>query len=219
MKKCENCNIDIVGKSPVCPICGAHVGGIEDSPFEYPAYRVKNKVVKRIFIMLTVAAIVIGLFVNAFTYRKASYPWIAVLAAGLFIAWLMIGSWFSKRMSPGAKIYNTFSAAVFTCILIDISMGWDGWSTEYVIPYVTIADIATMTVLLLCGKKCYRRFFSYYLISLLMSLISPVLWLLDLESELWLALSPLLAAFIALLLIFTVSPSRMKAELRKRFHL
>lgn len=219
MRTCKNCGIDCIGSDHTCPICGAQLGQPGNTPYAYPVYRIKKHIAKKILLILSLSAILIMAFINYFSWEKASHAWAVEISIGILLIWMICSLWISNRPSIGAKLFTSSVILLVIITYIDVLMDFKGWSTSYVIPTASCALTITLTILTMAGRRNYSRFFSYMTISVLICLLSPLLYVFSLAKIKWLCMLPLLCAVICFLSLAIIRKRDMKRELGKRFRL
>lgn len=219
MRRCKNCGIDCIGSDHTCPLCGAPLEQPGNTPYAYPVYRIKKHIAKKILLILSLSVILIMAFINYFSWEKAPHAWAVEISIGILLIWALCSLWISHRPSMGAKLFTSSVILMAIITYIDVLMDFKAWSTGYVIPIYSSLLTITLTILTMAGRKNYPRFFSYMTISVLICLLSPLLYVFSLAKIKWLSMLPLLCAVICFLSLAIIRRKDIKRELGKRFRL
>ena len=222
MRKCRNCNVYVDESQSTCPLCGAQLGEKITTPLSYPTYREKKSVWRFILktaTFLSIAAVMVCVFINIFTYSKIEMLWSLYVALGLFLAWGMSINWTSRRRFLPKKLFSTYLHLSFFTVCVDILSGFDMWSTTYVVPGLSIALVLTYLGIMMGSKRLYKKFFGYMMFSFFSTIIPVIINLLGFSEIRWLSMLPLLIYLLAVVGLFVFSGKRMRSEMKKRFKL
>lgn len=219
MRICTNCHVRCIGGDRHCPLCGSPLADEGPSEYAYPVYKIKRHVLGRILASASLSAVFIMFFVNYFTWQEAPYPWAAAAAVGILLSYLFARTWRSRRLSLGAKLFLSFIFSMVVIVYIDCVTGFDAWSTSYVIPISSSVLTIVLTILTMTGRKHYPSFFSYMMVFMIISLMSPLLYLLSLARIKWLGMLPLLCGIVCFTTLAIIRKRDIAVELRKRFRL
>lgn len=219
MRICTNCHVNCIGSDRHCPLCGSPLADEGPSEYAYPVYRIKKHILGKILASAGLSAVFIMLFINYFTWQDAPYPWSAAASLGILLLYLFARTWTSRRPSLGAKLFLSFIFSMVIIVYLDCVTGFDGWSTSYVIPISSSVFTIVLTILTMTGRKHYPSFFSYMMVFMIISLLSPLLCLLSLAKIRWLGMLPLLCGLICFTTLAIIRKRDLSSELKKRFRL
>lgn len=219
MRRCKNCGIECIGADSSCPLCGAPLESVDGSSYAYPAYRIEKHLARKILALVSLSAMLIMAFVNYFSWSEAPHAWALDASIGILLVWAFCSIWIDRKKSLGAKLFISTVILLSAAVYVDAMLGFEAWSTSYVIPISSSAFTIVLTILTMTGRKRYPNFFSYMTISFLIALINPLLYLFSLAKIKWLSMLPPLCAVLCLLTLVIIRKKDIKGELRKRFRL
>lgn len=221
MQKCDKCKITLQGDYRVCPLCGSIVQSNEESSedvFPYiPTIYQEFNIFIRILIFLSIAAVVISFAINVMFTGDSR--WSLLVAAGIACMWLSLFIIIRKKNNiPKTILWQVFLFGILS-VLWDSSMGWRGWSIDYVIPSICVGAMIVMAIAAKLLKTEVRDLIVYLMVDVLFGFI-PIIFILfgylnvTFPSVICVATS---AISLAALIIF--EGDNMKSELNKRMHI
>lgn len=178
MKYCKNCNVDVSTDENYCPICYSYLDEGEGEEFQLYLKRTKTtktsvgvSFVKKLFIFLSICAVVVCGVINYMTAN--AFTWSLVVVSSLIYAWVLLAHTIISSRGVFEKIFFQFLALVVLLLSLNyISKG--SWLIDYVIPSIMLAAGGVMSLISLISpkRKSYLlTFFFYYLIFTIISLI------------------------------------------------
>lgn len=220
MRECKACNIKVNGDKERCPLCRNDTLEINKKKSEalYPEISniKKNNIVIKIMILLSVLISGICILVN---YLVDEYlHWSAICIAGIIYAWVTILYSIKNNVNIASHVMLQTIAISILTIVIDITIGYRGWSVELALPIIiSIANI-TIFVLYLITRRKYIKYIIYQVVVFVFSMIPLGSLIIGFTNNI---LPTAISTFIALMaLICTVmfSSREVKDELERRFH-
>ena len=221
MQTCEHCKVYLKGNQKVCPLCG---GIIQNDDFEreevfphIPTIYQEFNILIRTMILLSIIVMVICFAVNLLITRELH--WSLYVAAGILCMWLSLYFIIHKKHNIPKTIVWQVALIDILSVLWDASMGWHGWSIDYVLPIVCIMAMIVMAIAAKLLKIGVRDFIIYLFIDIVYGFI-PLLFLLFGGLHIWLpSVICVAASAISLAAILLYEGDNMKAELKKRMHI
>lgn len=219
MIKCDSCGISIVGERSHCPLCGKKISDAEKEDYGvYPKVKVKmsyNLIVK----ITTFAAVVALLVINIINFSFIPHlPIYVPLSLGVGCAWLIIIVGVKKRKNIPKNIMYEGIISVILCLLWDKVTGWHGWSINYVIPITFAAMNVFYFVMSYVDRSKNTQYNIYFIMSLIGTLISVILWLTGAATPTPFVTIPI-GVGISLLIAQLIFRGRsFLSELHRRFH-
>ena len=139
MQYCDHCKVQINGAHLVCPLCGGIIEQKESAKEEevfpqIPTIYQEFNVFIRVLLFISIAVTVISFAVNMIFTRESR--WSILVAAGILCMWISLFFIIRKRNNiPKTIVWQVGLLGVLS-VLWDASMGWIGWSIDYVIPSI-----------------------------------------------------------------------------------
>lgn len=220
MLSCEKCKILIKGSQKVCPLCGNILHDNECTPEEFPQiqtiYQEFNLFI-RIMILVSISAVIICFAVNAIITKDSN--WSLLVAAGILSMWISMFFILRKKNNiPKTIMWQVFLIGILS-ILWDRSMGWIGWSVDYVIPS---SCVCAMIVIAISAKLLHigaRELVIYLFIDAIFGFVPLILLYTGLVHVKYPSVICTAASAISLAAILLFAWDYMKTELNKRMHI
>ncbi len=224
MKKCDKCNITIETKQPYCPLCHQILTGETDPKFKevYPEYvSLRRKILpttKKVVLLATIISVIILIIVNILDNSGTYWSLIPIGATIYF--------WFLVRVGVLSRRNIAFRLALLTVLLIllliyiDYSTVMDnnGWSVNYLMPFLLVACDLAISVIIWIKRLNYRDYFFYLLIIIVFSIVPLFLAFFKVVDVAWPSIGAFGVALSILLFIIFFFPKSIKEEIKKRFH-
>lgn len=187
---------------------------------EYPEEATADSIgmkVFRIFTFLCIAAAVIALGSD---YCVDGHFGLSLkICGGAFSMWLALAVAFFKR-------YNLLKNAMWQllilsvgCMIWDLSMGWHGWSVDFVLPVLSVVILVTMMGISVAKRYTPREYMIYLVMASVYGLLIPLI-LLFFHVVRYAVPTVICMAFCFLLLVGLVlfRAKDLKEEMAKKFH-
>lgn len=221
MQYCENCKVTIKGNNNVCPLCGGILigqGNPEEEVFPHiPTIYQEFNIFIRIIIMLSFSIVVISFAINVLLTKESR--WSLLVAAGILCMWISLIFIIRKRNNiPKTIVWQVGLIGVLS-VLWDYSIGWRGWSIDYVIPTICVGAMIVMAIAAKILKIGVRNLIIYFLVDGIFGFV-PIIFLLfgwlnvRFPSVICVAVSA-----INLVALIVFEGESMKSELDKRMHI
>lgn len=240
MTKCNRCNIRILDDSLVCPLCRGvlertgdsnqgtdidmdDIGMDEIEMYEsksvmYPDVKPATKKIKlviKLFIFISIVVECILILINYLTYKGVK--WSLICGAALIYLCFTVSYSVPRNTGHRTKIFAQMVGAIILAILIDCSLGYTGWSLNYVTPIAIMLFDVTILVLMIINSNSWQN---YILLQVSMLLVSVIFGILALNGVVTYPLLTVIAVVVsAIILIATVIFGDKTAitELSRRF--
>ncbi|MBE5943686.1 MAG: 2TM domain-containing protein [Lachnospiraceae bacterium] len=234
MIKCHRCKVNIVDDSVLCPLCNgildmgddfvnAHAS-VEDLeiyhskslmyPDVKPAMR-RMKFFVRLFVFFSIVIEAVLILINYLTYNGVK--WSLICGAGLIYACFTLIYSFKYNKSHRNKMIVQMVGAIILCILIDMSLGYTGWSLTYAAPSAIMAMDLTIVVLMLINKENWQNYIMSQIGVLLLSILFLILALCDIVEKPLLTIIAVVASVLVLGATVTFGDKKATTELSRRF--
>lgn len=185
----------------------------------YPQIRFDQKRLKTLantfYGLLFFVAAVLGV-INFATYSGSLW---SVIAIGLMAyAALTVKYSFMRHANLASKILLQTVAAEVLLVVLDHSIGYNGWSVNYGIPStILFADLAVV-FLILVNRMNWQSYFMYQIAITVFSFIPLILWAAGFLTRPPLALITAAVTVIILVVTIVLGDRSVKTELKRRFH-
>ncbi|OBZ13181.1 DUF6320 domain-containing protein [Bacillus sp. FJAT-26390] len=223
MTLCSRCNVLVDDQHDQCPLCSKPLGYKGSSPTGYPSYEhyyqeTKVFTVAKLFLFLTIAAIILAITINLLTLHINPYLWSAIVTTGLLYASVAIKHTIMSKAHIGRKVLFNYTALSFFLLVIDIFADFTKWSTNYAIPLFGMGATLVMTLLAIVQKSLWRDDIGYLLAMFFVSLCPALLFVFQLSNVIWPSVAAIVYSLLTIIGMIIFSDRKFKAEIKKRFH-
>lgn len=221
MQYCDNCKVSLKGNHKICPLCGGIIPASEEKYEELfphiPTIYQEFNLLIRIMILISISAVIISFSVNAIFTKESR--WSLFVAAGILCMWISLFIIIKKKHNIPKTIVWQVALIDILSILWDKSMGWIGWSIDFVIPAVCIGAMIVMAIAAKILKIGVRDLIIYLFVDVIFGFIPIIFILLDCLNILFPSIICVAASAISLSALILFAGDQMKAELNKRMHI
>ena len=219
MAKCRTCNIEILDETNVCPLCMSILEPTMEVENMYPDVRDRMRwltLACNIYLFLALCAEALMVYIDI---RLESPIWWSVLVGlGMLYAYLVFRYAIIGKSGYRSKIITLTILAVLGCVGIDMAVGYQGWSVDYVLPLgILIVDIIIL-FLMFFNRRNWQSYIMWQIFMILCSLIPVVLFIKEIETNAYLAFMPLVVSAAMFLGSVIIGSRRAWTELYRRFH-
>lgn len=221
MNKCKNCNVYVYESERRCPLCRGVMEDFGETIVEYPKYKniIREKSpLRNVPLFVASTTIIICGYINIFTHDSGEVIWSIIVAAAALFALAMFNVAKARTKYHGSKVVYSFLLISFLVVTIDFTLGMTFWSTNYVVPFLTIGTIIYLTILALGSKKYFSEYFGYILTVIAIDILLTVCDLLIFDNRTWGAFATLISSVIIAIGLYLFADKSLKNELKKRFH-
>lgn len=185
MSKCTRCNIEILDKTMMCPLCHGVVENENEESFEnhslmypdvMPAIK-RLKFVFKLFVFISILLEILLIIINYITFNGVS--WSAICGVGLAYAGFTVYFACQRHSEHRAKILISFFLAMAMFVIIDKILGYSGWSVNYVIPVMVMVIDVVILILMLANSRYWQSYIMPQLIMVVFCIVGMILVLKD----------------------------------------
>ena len=182
MNKCKRCGVRVLDDTLICPLCHTVLTEEKEDEQEYAGDypNVKQKTRKfhragRILLFLSLVLEAALILVNYLTFSSFPKCWSAI--TGGIIAYLILTLWdlLSRRQGHIQKIYMHIFVVMGLLLLIDVSLGWKGWSLEFGLPCMIYGLVAAIVICMAINSSSWQNYVLMQLAAVCLSMIDVVL--------------------------------------------
>lgn len=220
MSKCRQCNIEVLDETERCPLCNTVLEPTIEVENMYPDIRVKSK--KLVFfsrVYLFLAAVIEIILFNV--CLLSDVQWLVFIICGLV---LLFGYIVIKYAILGTSGYIVKTVvltviAVIMFVAIDFSVGYNGWSVNYVLPSGILLIDAVIVLLMMINRKNWQSYLIAQIFMVICGLAAVVLSAIGIITHPMLSIVAFDASVILLLGTMIIGGRRARVELKRRFHI
>ncbi len=212
--------MSILDNTEKCPLCNGVLEAGEPGEDSYPdiVHKARKmgiflRIVFSVWIILTTVCGII----NYYTY--AGLPWAVIVSLIGFYIWFMLYLMAYTRVGYLGRIFGSVFVGVVLVVYADITMGFSGWSIDYVLPGGLLLIDLALIIIRIVNRKNWQSYMYVQLLVVLMGIV-PVFFV-----QIGLVKHPALsiAAFYTSVLLFIttliIGGRAARSELRRRFHI
>lgn len=219
MSKCPNCDVTV--HQNVCPLCGQKMDGGNEKEYRwYPEYNIEEQVrrtrISRLAIFAGGLAVLICLMINLIIIPQ--FLWVFYVAASVFYVVVSISHTILSGSHIGGKITAQVISLTILLIVIDIMSGNHQWSVDYAVPFLIIAGILLISIIILRVNLKWTGYFSFLLMMIGMGFIPIILYSSGLSTVLWPSLTAV-SFSVVVFLVFLIFAKSFMTQLSRRFHI
>ncbi|MFA9377632.1 MAG: DUF6320 domain-containing protein [Lachnotalea sp.] len=222
MKRCNNCNVEIIEEISVCPLCqhGLETISQEKKRAMYPNIEFDNHkfiLIIRLFIFISIILSFGLVTINIATYSGVWWSLIAIGAIVYF--WITVRYSIQNNTNYAAKILVQTIAGMGFSLLIDIVIGYQGWSINYVIPAIILIAYVAVVILMIVNFMNWQSYILFQITLVTFSIILMGLYLLHIITEPILSFVTVGITLVILVGTIVFGDKKAKTELIRRFHI
>ncbi len=221
MQKCDYCKVSLKGNYVVCPLCGGILPEKEEHSEEIfpnlPTIFQEFNIFIRVIILISIAAIIISFAINLIFTKDSR--WSLIVAAGIACMWVSLFIIIRKKNNiPKTILWQVVVIGVLS-VLWDWSMGWLGWSINFVIPAICFGAMIVMAIAAKILKIGVRDLIVYLFIDIIFGFFPVIFILTGVLSVTFPSVICVAMSAISLSALILFQGDNMKAELNKRMHI
>ena len=223
MKHCNNCNIDVNTDAKYCPLCFNKMDDLNESKpnllsvsKEKPTSIIKRHMVRKIFLLLSLATIVITGFINYFT---GGAPWSLLVLFGIIYVWIFVKHTIMSNRHIFEKFFFQILGLIAILITSNYISGGGLWFVDYVLPSMFILVLIILNMMLFINKHRRHYEISFLIIELFLIIASIVFININCCSYKLLYWVALMFSAISMAGIIIMDGKNLYQEMVKKFHL
>lgn len=220
MAKCKNCNVEILDVTEYCPLCKSILQQTDAVENMYPDVRVRVRRLTlfcNIYLFLAICIQSTLTIINLLTDKQ--FLWCVIPGLALLYFYLVLRYAILGKSGYRSKITVLIILAVLAAFAIDMVIGYQGWSVDYVLPAGIILVDAVILGCMIFNRKNWQSYMMWQLVTVLCSLLPAGLYWAELEHNPYLAFMPIAASLALFLGTVIIGDRRARLELIRRFHI
>lgn len=221
MSKCKQCNVIILDKTEVCPLCRCVIDVDENAENKYPDIfekQEKFKLAVRIYAFLALMAEMACIYINLKT--STTFLWCVITGFGLAYIYLTLAVFIdSERIGYRMKTLVGALALLAGICSIDYVTGNYHWSFNYVMPAIIIAvNVAIIILILFINRRFWQSYLAVQLWVIALSLCQYILHLIGAATDVRVINISVTVSIAMFLGVLIIGGRRSVNELKRRFH-
>ena len=221
MKTCKSCKVYVQDDSDICPLCRTVLTNIDGEILEksYPAIEVnphKYNILKRTFLFISILTASTSVITNYLTYHGVI--WSAITIAAIIYLWVLMAYSIKRNRTIASQILVQVLCVSSLTVIMDSSIGYVGWSVNYVIPEIIILANISVLVLIIVNRMYWQTYVLNQMVIAVCGLIPGVLYLCGLIQVPLPTIIATATSFIVLVFTMIFGDKTIKSELKRRFH-
>lgn len=225
MSKCNRCSIDVFDNSHVCPLCNGVLDKATTTDYHsksnmYPDVMPKIKKLKlfiKIFVFVSIVIEGILILVNSLT--DSHFKWSLICGVVLTYACFTVIFTFQRDRGHRTKLFMQAVAAMLLVYLIDVVIGYNGWSLSYAIPCIIMSMDGIIIILMLANIRHWQNYLLLQIMMLFVSIIFVVFAACNLVRHPVLTIIAAAISGLCLLGSFIFGDKKAVGELTRRFRI
>lgn len=219
MSKCINCQVEVLDDTDRCPLCRAVLVQTEELENIYPDARPRMQQLNfysrvYLFCALVLEAVLLGLDLA----MDSPVKWSIIDGMVLLYVYVVFRYAILGRSGHRGKIIILSVIGVLSAIAIDMAIGYQGWSIDYVLPAGILLMDAIILICMFWNRRHWQSYIMWQLLMILCSLIPLFLYVLKGEGQIYLTGLPMAVSLTLFLGTMIIGDRRARTELKRRFH-
>ncbi len=219
MKYCNNCNVNVVGKRKICPLCQDRLTGDKSSEEVFPkvsfVYREYSMFFK-VILLISIITATVSVGINILLPDTGA--WSVFILGGLGSVWASLITLLNQRKNiPKNIVYQVMTISVMALIW-DFLIGWRGWSINYVIPLACVFAMISMAIISKIRRFPIEDYILYIIIDGLFGVIPILFILFGFLDVLYPTVICIATSIISLSTIMIFEDKKLMAEIKRRLH-
>jgi len=221
MKTCKRCNVKVVDDSNICPLCRTVLTNIdnENSEKTYPTIEVsphKYDIIKRLFMLISIVSAVVSIVTNYLTYNGVI--WSAITIAAIIYFWVLMTYSIKRNRNIASQILVQVICASILTVIMDNSIGYIGWSVNYVIPEIIILANISLLIIITLNRMYWHTYILNQMVIATCGLIPGVLYICGVIKVPLPTIIATATSFLVLAVTMIFGDKTIGSELKRRFH-
>jgi len=220
MKKCYKCNVSINSNNSKCPLCKSELkeSKVDESVFPIiPNFYKSHKLLLKCILFITLLGCILCIIINYLISKEISWAWFVM--AGIISFWITFIIGIKQRNNFMTLLFAEVIIVLISSIIWDYFTGWHFWSITYVLPFLCVSYLTTLSILRIFLKNIFRDHIIYIYINLLIGLVPLYFILRDKLSIKWPSIICVIFSVLLILILAIFNHKQMKNELERRLHI
>lgn len=221
MKTCKRCKVNVIENTDICPLCRTvlTITSDENSNRSYPEIEVsshKYNIIKRLFLFVSILSAVASIITNYLTYNGVL--WSAITISAIVYLWVIMSYSIKRNRNIASYILVQVICVSILSVVMDNSIGYNGWSVNNVIPEIMILANVAVLVLVFINRMYWHTYVINQIVIAICGLIPGALWLCGLITVPIPTVIATVTSLLVLVIMIIFGDKTIKSELKRRFH-
>lgn len=221
MKSCKRCKVKVNENTYVCPLCKTVLNEVDTEVIEpvYPTIEkdtYKYNIIRKIFIYLFVIGSTISIAINFII--DSDILWSAIYIVSVFYLWMVITNAFKNNSNIANKLFIQLILILLFIIIIDLVMGYKGWSLNYVVPGIILTSNIAFLIVNICNLKKWHEYVLYQILTAFLGFIPLILFFCKITHDFLISLVIAIISFMIIGGIIIFSNKNVRSEFKRRFN-
>ena len=220
MSKCRQCNLEILDETDRCPLCSSvleHTVAVENM---YPNAKVKTRkwvFMSKVYLFCAIVLEVILFGINYVDNYKIG--WSLITGLILLYGYLVIELTILGQAGHKSKIFLLAVITFAMMVVLDLLIGYRGWSINYALPVCVIILDVGIAVLMLINSRNWQSYIMWQIFMLLVSGVMILLYIFEIMTSPYMMGVAIMCSGILFLGTIIFGDRRARVELQRRFHI
>ena len=221
-KICDKCGVTVRGTMQKCPLCQHKLTETDSTPDLpcYPVIQTLYREFEQFFKALILTTIAIGVAAAAVNMILSdSGFWSLFVLLGIVCFWIMLTLAIRRRHNIPSNITTQAVLISVLSVIWDLSVGWHGWSVDFVVPITFGTGIVLIGVIGQILHIPVRDYMAALLADALFGVVPVILYLTGVINVRLPSIICTAVSVISFFAILIFEGRNMLVEIHKRFHL
>ena len=221
MARCRQCNVEISDRTQICPLCRCVVEQTEKEKNTYPNIRLRTRrrnLAVRIFLFAAILVEALLVYLNVSLFP--GIWWSAISGAGFaylyFVARFAV---LNDNAGDRSKFLTLTFFGILYVILIDCTIGYHGWSVNFVLPGGLLFVDAAILILMYVNRRNWQSYIILEIAMIFLSMIPLLLIWTGIVTETFISGFAFAVSVLLFLGTLIIGDRRAVSELKRRFHI
>lgn len=220
MSRCRQCNIEVLDETARCPLCNTVLDETVEMENMYPDIRLKTRklvLFSRIYLFLAVVIEMVLIDICMLSDVQS----LVYIISGLVLLFGYIVIKYAILGTSGymAKTVVLTVIAVIMLVAIDFSVGYNGWSVNYVLPSGILLIDAGILALMIINRKNWQSYLMIQIFMVICSVVVVILNVFHIVTKPVVSVMAMNTSVTLLLGTVIIGGRRSRVELKRRFHI
>ena len=220
MSRCKQCNLEILDETDRCPLCSSVLEHTVEVENMYPNAKVKTRkwiFMSKVYLFCAIVLEVILFGINYVDNYKIG--WSLITGLILLYGYLVIQLTILGQAGHKIKIVVLAAITLVMMVVLDLLIGYKGWSVNYALPTcVIILDIG-IAVLMLINRRNWQSYIMWQILMLLISGSMILLYIFGIMTSPYVMGIAVMCSGILFLGTLIFGDRRARVEVQRRFHI
>lgn len=177
----------------------------------------KNHFVIKLLMGISILIAIICFLINLLVENR--FYWSIISIFGIVYIWVTTMYSIKKNVNIASHVAVQMICTSILVVIIDLVIGFSGWSINFAIPIITMTANTTIFILTIVSRKKYLKYVIYELIIFLFSMLPLLLVLFKMIDKILFVCISTGIAILNLLFVICLCGKDVKEEVKRRFHL